>query len=433
MCDHKARETHTTPIGTPCANVVGLLPTGSRRRRLWELPHGCHCPVIGVCFPLAPLRKLVNKVMGGETLAHDYDIHVGVVSECARRNPLSELLQIELEKRYAREVDTYKSARTAQALAHLWCGSLQQGDVAGAFWAALTHPRCDGVLQETMRRDMHMLQHQVGALVRSGHAQIDALIDENAVLTRGLAKVQERSTRLLAEKSTAVEGLTARILQCKSESQAKDKLIEQLTGDMSAMRSAAQAPDAGARLQRKIEHLEARQSEVEQTCSDLRFQLAGALKALERNSGCAAPQALAPASTQPSPLTPPVTSHLHQQTVLCVGGRSGSIANYRDVVERVGARFSHHDGGQEDRQHVLDASMAAADLVICQTGCISHNAYWRVKEFCKRTGKRCVFIENPSVSSLIRGLAQVNIDASLSVAPNCSNSKLDFILPAVSI
>lgn len=34
-----------------------------------------------------------------------------------------------------------------------------------------------------------------------------------------------------------------------------------------------------------------------------------------------------------------------------------------------------------------------ADLVVYQTGCISHNAYWRVKDFCKCTGKRCVFVE----------------------------------------
>jgi hypothetical protein len=59
---------------------------------------------------------------------------------------------------------------------------------------------------------------------------------------------------------------------------------------------------------------------------------------------------------------------------------------------------------------VLQASLAAADLVICQTGCISHNAYWKVKDFCKRTGKRCIFVENPSTSSFARGLAQIPVD-----------------------
>jgi len=45
--------------------------------------------------------------------------------------------------------------------------------------------------------------------------------------------------------------------------------------------------------------------------------------------------------------------------------------------------------------------------VICQAGCISHGAYWRVKEHCKRTGKRCVFVESPSAAGLKRALAEL--------------------------
>lgn len=35
----------------------------------------------------------------------------------------------------------------------------------------------------------------------------------------------------------------------------------------------------------------------------------------------------------------------------------------------------------------LEASLAEADLVICQAGCMSHGAYWRVQDHCRRTGK----------------------------------------------
>ena len=77
----------------------------------------------------------------------------------------------------------------------------------------------------------------------------------------------------------------------------------------------------------------------------------------------------------------------------------------------MGGQFAHHDGGLENNHSALDASLAAADLVICQTGCISHNAYWKVKDFCKRTGKRCVFVENPSASFLVRGLEQMSSQA----------------------
>jgi hypothetical protein len=38
-------------------------------------------------------------------------------------------------------------------------------------------------------------------------------------------------------------------------------------------------------------------------------------------------------------------------------------------------------------------------------GCISHNAYWRVKEHCKRHGKPCLFVETPSRSAMERVLS----------------------------
>ncbi len=96
---------------------------------------------------------------------------------------------------------------------------------------------------------------------------------------------------------------------------------------------------------------------------------------------------------------------LADRSVLCVGGRPASVPLYRLVVERTGGRFLHHDGGEEESAARLDATLAAADLVICQTGCVSHGAYWRVKDHCKRTGKRCVFVETPSRVALERALA----------------------------
>lgn len=50
----------------------------------------------------------------------------------------------------------------------------------------------------------------------------------------------------------------------------------------------------------------------------------------------------------------------------------------------------------------LEASLVAADLVICQTGCLSHGAYWRVQDHCKRTGKACVVVEQPEAVRIVR-------------------------------
>ncbi|WP_431101925.1 DUF2325 domain-containing protein [Roseateles noduli] len=44
----------------------------------------------------------------------------------------------------------------------------------------------------------------------------------------------------------------------------------------------------------------------------------------------------------------------------------------------------------------------------CQTGCISHDAYWRVKDHCKRHNKKCAHIESPSASGMRRALGSLS-------------------------
>lgn len=53
-------------------------------------------------------------------------------------------------------------------------------------------------------------------------------------------------------------------------------------------------------------------------------------------------------------------------------------------------------------QQLLEDSLHAADLVICQTGCISDGAYWRVKDHCKRTGKPCLLVDQPTALRVVR-------------------------------
>ena len=57
------------------------------------------------------------------------------------------------------------------------------------------------------------------------------------------------------------------------------------------------------------------------------------------------------------------------------------------------------DGSGADNDMALESSLAAADLVICQVACISHSAYWRVQDHCKRTGKTCVLVHPPGVKA----------------------------------
>ena len=114
------------------------------------------------------------------------------------------------------------------------------------------------------------------------------------------------------------------------------------------------------------------------------------------------PRTTAPAPAASPPRPEPIL--LRGQRVLCVGGMSGAQARYRHIVESAGGRFEFHDGGIEHSVHRLDQQLGAADLIVCQAGCLNHEAYRRVKGHCRRLDKPCLFVERPSLAHFARTL-----------------------------
>ncbi len=383
MCEHDCKPSTLDDSGS------------SRRKRLWELPTNCHCPTIGVCLPLAMLRRLVNKVLVRPLDGDDYDVHVWAVHECASRNRMSELLQRTLDERFAVVLRQFRSLRDAGALQAAWRQAVDRGDVAGAFWATLTHPRCDLAMIESVVRDMHMIQHQAGASARVDLGRFAALEKHSADLGRELEQGREKAARAADARARDMARLNEQALQLRADVAQRDATIESLRRELQALQDALPDMRDRERLLRRVEELEAREEALANKMVQLRQRFA---RERAEALAVAVPVAVVP-SAPLQPMAEPGLK-LADKTVLCVGGRSGNVPNYRELLEREGARFMHHDGGLEQASELLDTSLAAADLVICQTGCISHQAYWRVKDFCKRNGKRCLFVDNPSTSSL---------------------------------
>nr|WP_246312591.1 DUF2325 domain-containing protein [Aquabacterium terrae] len=392
------------PAATPLPAPAETPAAGSRRRRLWELGSHAHCPLIGVCLPIAALRRLTDKVLGGEALAGDYELHCGVVADCRQRTRLAEGLQKELDRRYLLTVQRTAKLKTTDTLAAWWREEAASKDLAGAFWAVMTHPRCSEALEHAVLGDVHMLQHQVGMATRIDAARFEALIDENGVLGRALAEAQQRTTRLGAEQARRIERAEAETMRLRAELIGRDTALAQLREQIVALEQAA--PELRTRFdlarenRGQAERIHALQRALLQARQEADRQRRRTDEAVADAAALRQAAPTAPAVAEPLPT-------LNHRAVLCVGGRSASVPTYRQVVESTGGRFLRHDGGEEDKVAQLDATLAAADLVICQTGCVSHDAYWRVKDHCKRTGKRCVFVANPSKAALERALVRV--------------------------
>lgn len=403
--------------------AAGQSATGSRRRRLWDLPGAAHCPVVGVCLPIQALRRLVDKLNGPRAQADDYALHCSVVADCRQRSAVAEAVQRELDRRYLLPLRRAAQAKTTEALAAWWDAAFQASDpgqdLAGAFWATLTHPRCTPVLQDCVLGHMHMLQHQAGMAARVDLDRLEALIDENAVLARALGAAQARHQRLAAEQQLRSDAAQAQTMRLRAQLMARDTRVAQLQAMLDDLDPAAPGPGTRQALAAAVQDQARRIQQLERQCLQARGEaeqarrlageLAAQLQARRHMGALPVDDAGAAAEAAPGPdaADDAAALRLDNQAVLCVGGRASAVPLYRLIVERSGARFIHHDGGTQDSSARLDATLAAADLVICQTGCVSHNAYWRVKDHCKRTGKRCVFVETPSTAGLRRALGQL--------------------------
>ncbi|MEK8051369.1 DUF2325 domain-containing protein [Ideonella sp. DXS22W] len=382
-------------------------PSGSRRRRLWELDSHAFCPVIGVCLPLDAVRALVQREQGAEAPTDDYGLHCEAIAASKRRTPLAERIQQALDTRYAEALRTTRAIKDTEALASWWRAALQGDGVAGALWATLTHAACDTLLEEQVLHDIHLLQHQWGAAERADRRRLRELQTAHERLQHSQGTLLARQAEQLQQQALRLEQLQASLVQLRGELIGRDTRIAQLSHALAQAQQAS--PDLAPRreLQAQVLALRERLVGLDRALRHARLAAAGPATLPASASACTAPAAAA--APVPVPLPWPALS---QRAVLCVGGRSRAVPVYRHVIEREGAHFAHHDGGTEHSPAQLEACLAAADLVICQTGCISHDAYWRVKSHCKRTGKPCLFVEQSSRSGLQRALGLAHAAAS---------------------
>ena len=383
-------------------------PTGSRRRRLWELDGHAHCPVIGVCLPITALRRLVGKVLGGEAVADDYELHCGAISDCKQRGPIAEAVQRELDRRCMLALRQAAQAKTTAALTAWWHEASRGNDLAGAFWATLTHARCTPALEHQVLGEVHMLQHQVGMGRRVNLQRFEALVDENAVLAAELRNAQQRATRHADEHARRTEELQGQQVHLRAQLIARDTTLASLRDELQALHAAVPGLKTRAEMASQAERQTTRIQDLERALMQAQQEAARQKRRADEQAAELLQRGVeASALAEPSAVVADAQARLDDCSVLCVGGRPASVPLYRHIVERTGGRFLHHDGGEEESAAKLEAHLAAADMVICQTGCISHNAYWRVKDHCKRNGKRCVFVESPSTAGLKRALIEL--------------------------
>jgi hypothetical protein len=85
------------------------------------------------------------------------------------------------------------------------------------------------------------------------------------------------------------------------------------------------------------------------------------------------------------------------------------VAHLREIAERAGAAFLHHDGGIEHYLNLIAGLVSQADLVMFPADCISHHAALAAKQLCRQAGKRFVPLRSASGTSLLAALQRPEV------------------------
>lgn len=212
----------------------------------------------------------------------------------------------------------------------------------------------------------------------------NSLQREHAALLAAYGQAQARCSRQFSAQALRIQCLEGEVLKLRAAVIQRDTALAWAREDRAALEGAIPGLPKRVALARYVAQL------IERVQSLMRERLVWqdrAAQARLRPLECAAEPSVAPAVI--------AAATLREKSVLCVGEDAMALMLTRKVVEMAGGRYLGHCGGENTDGDTLEASLVAADLVICQTGCVSHGAYWRVKDHCTRTGKQCVLVDKP--------------------------------------
>ncbi len=384
-------------------------PSGrTTRRKLWELEDKYHCPVVGTCLNLDDLRKVARKTGFNGREFDTYRLHVEAVSLSCERNEAAEIMHKLMDRKFALHLAHFDKAKSDAEVRALWRQHLDRGEAAGAMWAAITHRHTSGETRQRIYEDIHMLSHQVGAGQAADLRRIETLEREHADLQRQARRDAERQARELADKAARIRQLEGEVgagLEHAEATRALRARLEALESDsaMMAMKRRQVALETEAwRLREDAARAAALDEENRRLRTERDEALAerDALESVwlaEKRAG--QPGCAGGCTTCPAPLA--------GRCVLCVGGRTALVAQYRQLADRLGVRLIHHDGGREEALSRLPDLLAASDAVICPTGCVSHPAYYQLKRHCKQANKPCVLVKSLGVASFAAALTRL--------------------------
>jgi hypothetical protein len=398
--------TYSTPRRTIMCDqhVHALLPlteaASKKRLKLWDLKPHLHCAMLGTCLTMAEVRKLVRQSgIAIPANSSDHVLHSSLVNAAGSNNRAAKNLHKFLDRKYRRWIQNTASMVTGRELIKHWRAVMETGDIAGSFWALMTHPCCGLELMREAYADVHMMSHLQGASNRADLKRLQKLESEVAEL-RGAMLEQRRNHH--QQLSCRDEILRSQEHELQALRVRQAQLMQKTPEDDTASLRQDET------LEKRLDWAEGRLVEREMQSTHLREELSALkanlkeLRAENQTLEQTVNLLLRKHTHGQEDAMPPID--LHGKQILYVGGRPRLAPYLRSLVEAHNGRFNHHDGGLEDSRAGLQNTLAAADMVFCPIDCISHDACLRVKKHCHQQAKLFVPLRSSGLSAFASGL-----------------------------
>jgi hypothetical protein len=421
-------EAYVRPSGDACCAAPSVIQLCSRKRRsrLSELDSLLHCSIIGTCLSTNELRKLVSRfTLLDRHSSTDLEIHDAAVQLAIDGGAGCKALQKALDTRYASVLRKFEAAKDPDALEKLWQEALKSGDIPPAYWAVMTHRQATLSIRHAAFGEIHMLSHLVGAANRADIRRLVVLEEENAALKEKVERQQSRLHEMGAQRDASIRELNQQ--QAAVSAQYRRTSVEEpneLQAEVTELREALAVRDARLAVHTsRHEAAEQRVLDGQNSALALTKRLDDAIAMLTAvQAECFALEQALTFSTKSAESQQTNLSNLSGKRVVYVGGRPGSNAVLRQIVESVGGDFVVHDGGIEDRKGAFAAALPKADVVVFPVDCIDHDSMNLLKRVCDRHQVGYHPVRTASVASFVELMMRLGQGSKAAVTPPVSRS-----------
>ena len=392
------------------------------RLKFWDMNFRYHCAALGTCLTLRELRQIAKKAkITGINTWSDYDMHVSFLHAMDAKCHVSMLVNKMLDKKYKLIIKQLSKTKSEEERIEIWNNAVITGDVAGAFWALLTHPETTENTLFQVYGKVHMLSHLSGASARIDMKEFYNLEQYN----KGLENQIKRKDISNSKKFQKIESQLSQTKVQLSKALKQIKTLESAQQELDAIKNTPFVENLQHQVnQQKVELDNANESKYRAEKSEVKWRQRATREQQEKQQ---LQQQLSDVSEEKISTENNLINLLNRQEdevdnctscintnpnlcgrcVLYIGGRNSQYSHFRKLVEQQNGQFIHHDGGREDSYQKLASIVAKADVVFCPLDCVSHTAMNLVKRHCQNNTKQLVYIPHASLSAFSKGLTEV--------------------------